>query len=87
MPPSLQPVSADLPDADMGRSLGKDLQATYSNYKQTLQQLAQKIGDIEQEAEEHKLVPFQPHTARETGKLGAAGGLARTQSLTDSNLL
>lgn len=31
-----------------------DLQATYSNYKNTLQQVAQKIGDIEQEAEEHK---------------------------------
>jgi prefoldin subunit 2 len=31
-----------------------DLQTTYSNYKNTLQQLAQKIGDIEQEAEEHK---------------------------------
>ncbi|KAF4123444.1 prefoldin subunit 2 [Geosmithia morbida] len=33
-----------------------DLQATYSNYKNTLQQVAQRIGDIEQEAEEHKLV-------------------------------
>ncbi|EFY87799.1 prefoldin subunit 2, putative [Metarhizium acridum CQMa 102] len=33
-----------------------DLQTTYSNYKNTLQQIAQKIGDIEQEAEEHKLV-------------------------------
>ncbi|KFH47220.1 prefoldin subunit-like protein [Hapsidospora chrysogenum ATCC 11550] len=33
-----------------------DLQATYSNYKNTLQTIAQKIGDIEQEAEEHKLV-------------------------------
>ncbi|KAF4978285.1 hypothetical protein FZEAL_5296 [Fusarium zealandicum] len=32
----------------------QDLQATYSNYKNTLQQIAQKIGDIEQEAEEHK---------------------------------
>ncbi|KAF7555639.1 hypothetical protein G7046_g6500 [Stylonectria norvegica] len=34
----------------------QDLQTTYSNYKNTLQQIAQKIGDIEQEAEEHKLV-------------------------------
>ncbi|KAM5351712.1 hypothetical protein ACJ41O_004435 [Fusarium nematophilum] len=34
----------------------QDLQATYGNYKNTLQQIAQKIGDIEQEAEEHKLV-------------------------------
>lgn len=31
-----------------------DLQVTYSNYKNTLQQIAQRIGDIEQEAEEHK---------------------------------
>ena len=31
-----------------------DLQVQYSNYKNTLQQLAQKIGDVEQEAEEHK---------------------------------
>ncbi|KAI1172457.1 Prefoldin subunit-domain-containing protein [Nemania sp. FL0916] len=34
----------------------QELQATYANYKNTLQQLAQKIGDVEQEAEEHKLV-------------------------------
>ncbi|KAH9909032.1 Prefoldin beta-like protein [Xylariomycetidae sp. FL2044] len=34
----------------------QELQQTYSNYKNTLQQLAQKIGDVEQEAEEHKLV-------------------------------
>lgn len=34
-----------------------DLQVTYSNYKNTLQQIAQRIGDIEQEAEEHKYVP------------------------------
>ncbi|KAF2730179.1 Prefoldin beta-like protein, partial [Polyplosphaeria fusca] len=33
-----------------------DLQTTYGNYKNTLQTLAQKIGDIEQETEEHKLV-------------------------------
>jgi hypothetical protein len=31
-----------------------DLQVQYSNYKNTLQQIAQKIGDVEQEAEEHK---------------------------------
>jgi hypothetical protein len=31
-----------------------DLQLQYTNYKNTLQQLAQKIGDVEQEAEEHK---------------------------------
>ncbi|KAJ9161366.1 hypothetical protein NKR19_g2287 [Coniochaeta hoffmannii] len=34
----------------------QDLQVQYSNYKNTLQQIAQKIGDVEQEAEEHKLV-------------------------------
>lgn len=34
----------------------QDLQAQYTNYKNTLQQIAQKIGDVEQEAEEHKLV-------------------------------
>ncbi|KAK0632020.1 Prefoldin beta-like protein [Immersiella caudata] len=34
----------------------QDLQLQYSTYKNTLQQIAQKIGDVEQEAEEHKLV-------------------------------
>ncbi|KAJ5122004.1 hypothetical protein N7448_003133 [Penicillium atrosanguineum] len=34
----------------------QELQLQYGNFKNTLQQLAQKIGDIEQEAEEHKLV-------------------------------
>ncbi|EXJ57204.1 prefoldin subunit 2 [Cladophialophora yegresii CBS 114405] len=33
-----------------------DLQSQYSNYKNTLQSLAQKVGEIEQEIEEHKLV-------------------------------
>lgn len=33
-----------------------DLQVQYSNYKDTLQAIAQKIGDVEQEAEEHKYV-------------------------------
>ncbi|OAR00133.1 hypothetical protein LLEC1_06583 [Akanthomyces lecanii] len=37
-------------------NLDVDLQAQYSNFKNVLQQIAQKIGDIEQEAEEHKLV-------------------------------
>ena len=31
-----------------------DLQAQYTNYKSTLQSLAQKAGEIEQEIEEHK---------------------------------
>ncbi|KAL1952518.1 hypothetical protein VTO42DRAFT_5095 [Malbranchea cinnamomea] len=34
----------------------QELQLQYQNFKNTLQQLAQKIGDIEQETEEHKLV-------------------------------
>ncbi|KAI9811320.1 MAG: hypothetical protein M1827_005479 [Pycnora praestabilis] len=33
-----------------------ELQTQYSNYKNNLQQIAQKIGDVEQETEEHKLV-------------------------------
>lgn len=31
-----------------------DLQVQYSAYKDTLQQIASKIGSVEQEAEEHK---------------------------------
>jgi prefoldin subunit 2 len=31
-----------------------ELQNQYSAYKNGLQQIAQKIGDVEQEAEEHK---------------------------------
>ncbi|KXT18688.1 hypothetical protein AC579_2708 [Pseudocercospora musae] len=34
----------------------QELQVQYSNYKDTLQAVAQKIGDVEQEVEEHKLV-------------------------------
>ncbi|KAJ4382948.1 Cochaperone prefoldin complex subunit [Didymella sp. IMI 355093] len=34
----------------------QQLQSTYQNYKTTLQNIASKIGDIEQETEEHKLV-------------------------------
>ncbi|RAO71250.1 uncharacterized protein BHQ10_007262 [Talaromyces amestolkiae] len=34
----------------------QELQLQYSNYKNALQSMAQKIGDIEQETEEHKLV-------------------------------
>lgn len=33
-----------------------ELQLQYTNYKNTLQQLASKIGEVEQEAEEHKFV-------------------------------
>ncbi|KAM3070889.1 Cochaperone prefoldin complex subunit [Clarireedia jacksonii] len=34
----------------------QELQLQYTNYKNGLQQIAQKIGDVESEAEEHKLV-------------------------------
>ncbi|CCX30151.1 Prefoldin beta-like protein [Pyronema domesticum] len=34
----------------------QELQIQYGNYKNLLQQLATKIGDVEQEAEEHRLV-------------------------------
>ncbi|CAG8262452.1 unnamed protein product [Penicillium salamii] len=34
----------------------QELQLQYTNFKNTLQQLATKIGEIEQEQEEHKLV-------------------------------
>ncbi|KAK5244414.1 Cochaperone prefoldin complex subunit, partial [Cryomyces antarcticus] len=34
----------------------QELQIQYSNYKDRLQQMAQKIGNVEQETEEHKLV-------------------------------
>lgn len=33
-----------------------ELQQQYTNYKNNLQQLAQRIGDIEQDTEEHKYV-------------------------------
>ncbi|KAG7005974.1 prefoldin subunit 2 [Physcia stellaris] len=34
----------------------QELQQQYTNYKNSLQQLAQKIGDVEADTEEHKLV-------------------------------
>ncbi|KAI6716888.1 hypothetical protein JHW43_000621 [Diplocarpon mali] len=34
----------------------QELQREYTNYKNGLQQIASKIGDVESEAEEHKLV-------------------------------
>lgn len=37
-----------------------DLQTTYQNYKSTLQTIASKIGDIEQETEEHKYARPSP---------------------------
>jgi hypothetical protein len=43
-----------------------ELQTEYQNYKNILQQLAQKIGDIEQETEEHKYVKFEFLSMRDT---------------------
>lgn len=36
--------------------LSAELQQQYTNYKNNLQQLAQRIGEIEQDTEEHKYV-------------------------------
>jgi len=42
--------------APVANLLFPELQLQYTNYKNSLQQIAQKIGDVEQEAEEHKSV-------------------------------
>lgn len=39
---------------DLVTDICKELQLRYTNYKNNLQTLAQKIGDVEQETEEHK---------------------------------
>ncbi|MCJ1309166.1 hypothetical protein MMC25_002821 [Agyrium rufum] len=44
------------PQAQLTAQKQQELQLQYTNYKNSLQQLAQKIGDIEQDTEEHKLV-------------------------------
>ncbi len=40
----------------MALTVVADLQTQYTNYKNSLQSLAQKVGEVEQEIEEHKLV-------------------------------
>lgn len=40
-----------------------ELQQQYEIYKNGLQQIASKIGDVETEAEEHRCVPDLPSTA------------------------
>jgi hypothetical protein len=58
--PSLPPSMRILERSELFRaheSGRTELQNQYSNYKAALQQLASKIGDVEQEAEEHKSVP------------------------------
>lgn len=47
-------IQAYLTDYPMMPKL--DLQQQYTTYKNSLQQLAQRIGDVEQETEEHKCV-------------------------------
>lgn len=49
-------ISLSLPMYDLSLTLWicAELQLQYQNYKNNLQQIAQKIGDIEQETEEHK---------------------------------
>jgi len=42
----------------------QELQNQYSTYKNGLEALAQKIGDVEQEAEEHKYVLMSPNSSR-----------------------
>ncbi|TQS32744.1 hypothetical protein Golomagni_06933 [Golovinomyces magnicellulatus] len=60
-------------DQHDSHSRAVDLQTQYSNYKNTLQQIAQKIGDIEQEAEEHKFVTPLPLLDQAcAGNFGAA---------------
>lgn len=44
-----------------------ELQAQYGNYKSALQQIAQKIGDVESEAEEHKYAPTSIYYFAYTG--------------------
>lgn len=52
--PLLDPSPSSLPSDFFSSPPRADLQLQYSTYKNTLQQIAQKIGDVEQEAEEHK---------------------------------
>lgn len=54
-----------------------DLQVQYTNFKNALQQIAQKIGDVEQEAEEHKCVQEKQRNEEE----GERGGTDATTVL------
>ncbi|KAJ4606130.1 Cochaperone prefoldin complex subunit [Exophiala dermatitidis] len=51
---------------DSAHKKQQELQMQYTNYKNTLQSLAQKVGEIEQEIEEHKCVP-RPYTETHGG--------------------
>lgn len=55
--PHIEPASGfEMAQSQLSAKRQQELQIQYSNYKNTLQQIAQKIGDVEQETEEHKLV-------------------------------
>lgn len=49
-----------IPDARIPLTSTPDLQMQYSTYKNTIQQLAQKIGDVEQERDEHMCAQLLP---------------------------
>lgn len=53
------------------------MQTQYTNYKNTLQSLAQKVGEIEQEIEEHKCVDL----VMQTKKCGLMIGRLVTETL------
>lgn len=46
-------LSSNFPN-EFGANGHTELQAQYTNYKNTLQKIAQQIGDIEQDSDEHK---------------------------------
>lgn len=51
-------------EADGGRGCETELQVKYTNFKNSLTQLASKIGEVENEAEEHQYVyeaPFRSY--------------------------
>jgi hypothetical protein len=68
-----------------------ELQTTYQTYKNTLQTIASKIGDIEQETEEHKYVQvsmllhsFPPRAASYTAiRYGSSLHILRAAPLLD----
>lgn len=49
-------IASEMAQTQINAKKQQDLQQQYTTYKNNLQQLAQRIGDVEQETEEHKLV-------------------------------
>ena len=59
-----------------------ELQLQYTTYKNNLQQLAQKIGDVEQETEEHKYdEPYPIQSSFLSGSYGLLSYTARSHGL------